>query len=310
MSGMSEELFSIGAMSRLSGVPIKTLRFYSDEGLLPPSERSRSGYRLYGRDALVRLDLIVTLREAGLGLCEIRTVLARELSLSGALRLRLRAIEANIAAMQRVAAAIRAALRSEPSEADIRRLHAVTKLSNDERRRVIERFFEQVSEGLPIDEAWSKKMIDASAPRLPDEPTAAQLDAWIELSEIVSDPGFIAAMRESAAGAWGAGVDSAAYQRASDDAVAAAREAIARGDAPTSPEAAAMADRFVAAWAAAQGKPNDASFRAELLQRCERHDPRATRYWELVAVIHGWPQHSSQVREWTWLNDAIKTRLR
>jgi len=55
-----------------TGLPVKTLRFYSDAGLLPPAERSRSGYRLYSQDALVRLDLIRTLRDAALGLDSIK----------------------------------------------------------------------------------------------------------------------------------------------------------------------------------------------------------------------------------------------
>jgi DNA-binding transcriptional MerR regulator len=45
---MAKERLPIGELSRRSGIPVKTLRFYSDEGLLPPTERSGSGYRLYG----------------------------------------------------------------------------------------------------------------------------------------------------------------------------------------------------------------------------------------------------------------------
>ena len=44
---MVNERITIGALARRSGVPVKTLRFYSDEGLLPPVGRTRSGYRVY-----------------------------------------------------------------------------------------------------------------------------------------------------------------------------------------------------------------------------------------------------------------------
>src|ERR1700759_3354899 len=47
-----------------------------------------------------------------------------------------------------------------------------------------------VSEGLPVDEKWMQAMIDASAPKLPESPSPAQLDAWIELAEIVGDASF------------------------------------------------------------------------------------------------------------------------
>lgn len=68
MRGVAKEWLTIGEVSRRTGIPVKTLRDRSDEGLLPPSERSRSGYRLYSERDVIRLDLIRALREAGLGL--------------------------------------------------------------------------------------------------------------------------------------------------------------------------------------------------------------------------------------------------
>ena len=116
---MTHRTYSIGEASRLSGVSVRRLRFYSDQGLLPPAGRTGSGYRVFTDSELVRLDLIRCLRDAGLGLDAIREVLSKELSLSEALTLRLRAIEAEIAAQRRIAAALRAALRSpELTEAD------------------------------------------------------------------------------------------------------------------------------------------------------------------------------------------------
>jgi DNA-binding transcriptional MerR regulator len=59
----------IGELSRLTGLPVRTIRFWSDEGLVPPEGRTPAGYRLYGPDALVRLGLVRTLR----GSCSTRT---------------------------------------------------------------------------------------------------------------------------------------------------------------------------------------------------------------------------------------------
>src|ERR1700761_7881852 len=62
--GMSTiELFTIGQLSRRTGVPARTIRFWSDQGLVPPTARSAAGYRLYDAEAVARLDLIQTLRE-------------------------------------------------------------------------------------------------------------------------------------------------------------------------------------------------------------------------------------------------------
>src|SRR6476646_7389099 len=142
---MKKERLTIGELSRRSGLPVKTLRFWSDEGLLPPASRSSSGYRMYGEEALIRLDLVRTLRDADVGIDTIRKVLRHDLSLADALRLQLAAVEAHLASLQGVAAALRAALRAAPNESDVRRLCAVTKLTNDERKAVIEQFHARIA---------------------------------------------------------------------------------------------------------------------------------------------------------------------
>ena len=75
---MAKALLPIGKVSERTGIPVKTLRFYADEGLVLPTGRSRSGYRLYGDEDVTKLELVRTLRDAGLGLPAIRSVLARE----------------------------------------------------------------------------------------------------------------------------------------------------------------------------------------------------------------------------------------
>lgn len=306
---MVSERITIGALARRSGVPVKTLRFYSDEGLLPPVGRTRSGYRVYAEDAAVRLDLIRTLREAGLAIAAIKAIFARDMSLAEALRLRLRAVETHIVSLQQVAAALRAALRSEPNEADIRRLCAVTRLTTEERKAVIERFYERVSEGVPIDDTWKRQMMAASTPKLPDEPSPEQLDAWIELAEIVQAEDFIKKMRDAAAETWNAGFDLAAHQRVSQEANAAARALLDRGVPPTDDAARPVVERMVAGLAAAQGKTDDADYRRTLREQTQNHDPRASRYWELVAILKGEPPRGGQSEEWYWLNDAVAHHL-
>lgn len=306
---MGKERHSIGDVSKRTGIPVKTLRFYSDEGIIPPSGRSRSGYRLYSEEDIVKLDLVRTLREAGIGLDAIRAVLHRTMSVKDALRLRLGAVEAHLMSLRQVAAALRASLRSEPTEHDIRRLCAVTRLSNEERKAMITRFYEQVAEGIPIDKQWMRAMIEASAPKLPDEPTPEQLDAWVELAEIVSDPKFVESLRDSARDAWGPGFDVSAMRAANDETLARATEARAHGIAPESDGAKPVVDAYVAAMARAAGNPPDAKFRAGMRQRIQRHDPRASRYWELVAILNGKHEMSSRVDEWKWIVAAAMHHL-
>lgn len=56
---------------------MRTIRFWSDEGILPPSERSAAGYRRYDAVAVARLDLVRTLRDLGMGLDDVREVITR-----------------------------------------------------------------------------------------------------------------------------------------------------------------------------------------------------------------------------------------
>lgn len=62
-------------------MPRRRRRIPSDRGIVAPTDRSPAGYRLYGIDAVARLDLVRTLRELGLDLSTIRRVVDRELSL-------------------------------------------------------------------------------------------------------------------------------------------------------------------------------------------------------------------------------------
>lgn len=308
---MTHRTYSIGEASRLSGVSVRRLRFYSDQGLLPPAGRTESGYRVFTDSELVRLDLISCLRDAGLGLDAISEVLSKELSLTEALTLRLRALEAEIAAQRRIAAALRAALRSpELTEADLRRFWTMTKLSRDERRSVVEAFYERVSDGVNIDAKWMRQLIEDSVPELPDDPTPEQCDAWIELSGMLGDPEFAANMRNNAKDIWDdATFDPDAWKTEGDAILVKAKDAIAHGFEPTSEAGQVIAREWVEISARLTQRKPDADFRIWLCAKYEHHDARASRYWELVAILRGQSPCSSPNREWEWMAAAMKHHL-
>jgi DNA-binding transcriptional MerR regulator len=308
---MKQRTYSIGEASRLSGVSVRRLRFYSDEGLLPPAGRTESGYRVFTESELVRLDLITCLRDAGVGLEAIREVLSHELSLTEALKLRLAALEAEIAAQRRVAAALRAALRSPAlTEADLRRFWTMTKLSRAERRSVVERFYEQVSHGTNIDPEWMQQMIEASVPELPDDPTPEQCDAWIELSAILNDPTVIASIRSNAKVTWdNETFDPGAWQRESKSIIFKAKQAIAQGLEPTTEVGKALATEWMETSSRLMGREPNRNFKHWLRSLYVQHDPRASRYWELVAIMRGDPPTSSPNKEWAWIVAAMKHHL-
>lgn len=65
----------VGELARRTGLTVRALHHYDSIGLLCPSGRSESGYRLYSRDDLARLHGIQTLRRMGLPLGDIAQLL-------------------------------------------------------------------------------------------------------------------------------------------------------------------------------------------------------------------------------------------
>jgi DNA-binding transcriptional MerR regulator len=68
--------YSVGDVSRVSGVTVRTLHHYDAVGLLAPGQRSPAGYRLYSEDDLERLERILFYRELGFPLDEIVNILS------------------------------------------------------------------------------------------------------------------------------------------------------------------------------------------------------------------------------------------
>ena len=62
-------------LANLTGVTPRTIRYYDQRGLLKPESRNAEGYRLYGSDALLRMQRITMLKFAGFSLGEIRDAL-------------------------------------------------------------------------------------------------------------------------------------------------------------------------------------------------------------------------------------------
>ena len=65
----------IGEVARRSGLAVKTIRFYCDEGLIQPISRSDGGYRLFDEAVFAELTLIRTLRGMEIALPDVRQIL-------------------------------------------------------------------------------------------------------------------------------------------------------------------------------------------------------------------------------------------
>ena len=68
-------LLKVGELARRTGLTVRALHHYDSIGLLHPTGRSDSGYRLYSRDEVARLHGIQTLRRMGLSLADVAQLL-------------------------------------------------------------------------------------------------------------------------------------------------------------------------------------------------------------------------------------------
>lgn len=219
---------TIGELAAASGVPAKTIRYYADLGVLPEAARSPGGYRLFDREDLARLELVRALRALDFDLATIKGLLAEPRGMTQVVNLHLEAVEVQLRDLQRTRAVLRAARDAGADEgaAYLRRLQVLATMSAAERTALVRDFFAGTAEGVPVDRDWLAELTEAGLPELPDEPTAAQLDAWLELAGLVTDETFRRNVRANAAGFWSEveGVDVREFgKRAADVAAEAAR---------------------------------------------------------------------------------------
>ncbi len=86
-------------------------------------------------------------------------------------------------------------------------------------------------------------------------------------------------------------------------------EAVTQGISPASPRADPAVARLTARCALAAGRPDDAQLRSWLLHRLEAaNDPRRDRYFQLLAVVNGWPAPEPVVPVIDWSVQALRVR--
>ncbi|MEW1689334.1 MerR family transcriptional regulator [Streptomyces sp. NPDC091265] len=307
----SDTRLSIGDLARRTGLSVKTIRSYSDRGIVPPTDRSPAGYRRYGPEAVARLELVRTLRALGLGLATIREVVERETALPDAAAAHAEALAVQIRVLHLRRAVLTAVARrgSTPEEMDL--MHRLAGLSEDERRRLTGDFLDAVLGGLdPAFEAAG--VMRSLTPELPDDPDAEQAEAWVELAELSQDPGFRASLRRmvvhqvadrarAATQVPGRGPEAAIRDQAGP--------ALAAGIDPASAEAGAVVGTVMTAYARLSGSPDDVALRRRLLARIDSaNDPRRERYLQLLAVINRWPAPAPLTPALDWFGRALRAR--
>jgi DNA-binding transcriptional MerR regulator len=303
-------LLTIGALARATGVRVKTIRHYSDAGVLPPADRTDSRYRLYREIDRARLEVIRLLRSLDFDLPTITALLGRRRTVRQGLRAHLGVVDARLRALRRTRAVL---ARAEASPTDdgalaaLERLHAVAVLDAADRSAVLRQTMERHLEGVPADATWQSRLWDVAFKDLPDDLSDAQWSALVELIDLVQDEDFGRRLADQGRSYWTKiGVpDPRATARLARLALVAARAAD-REEPYASARSRRLTGRFVALSARAAGRRPTRAFERWLLDQPSKHDARSERFWMLVAVIRGWPtEPRPEVRGYRWLFAAL-----
>ncbi|WP_432968450.1 TIGR03086 family metal-binding protein [Dactylosporangium sp. CA-233914] len=310
-------LLSIGQLAQRTGLSVKLIRHWSDIGIVPPTDRSAAGYRRYDARALARLELARTLRDLGLGMAAIRDVLDGRHGVADVAALHADALEVQIRTLRVRCAVLRSVANRGSTTKELSVMSKLARLSAAQRTAIVHQFISDVLADL--DAPGYREGLLAATPDLPDQPTNEQVDAWIELAEMLDDPQLRAAMRRMGeyAARHAPGLydehDAQAVQQVTDFWVQRVTAAIDAGIPADSPAADPVVADVVGAWLPMQegsdlrsgGDGEDA--RSRLLEQLEiAADPRAERYWQLLCIINGWPVRASLATAGQWLMTALR----
>ncbi|MEV6828116.1 MerR family transcriptional regulator [Amycolatopsis sp. NPDC051102] len=300
---MTGDTLGIGELARRTGVPVRTIRFYCDEGVLEPV-RSTGGHRRFDDAAIDRLTLVRRLRGLGLGLRPITDVLAGRCSLDDAVAAERTALDRELATLAWRRSVLRAVSESAPADraARLELLSAVQ--DGYSAHETLVRLWHPMTTG-PIPPDTARMFLGISAPEPPAQPTTAQVVAYAELVLLAADARLVTDLKASTLAGHDRIPDLGELHAEVGSACALAAPQVAAGERPAPGPA---LDRFVAAHAAAWGAADSPAFRRALNHRTAAdRRPRLRRYWHLAGEVTGEPAPMGVAH--TWLLDALNTSV-
>jgi len=105
MEWIMQQHWKVGDLAHLTGLTVRTLRYYDQIGLFSPSEYSESGHRLYNEADIKQLHQILSLKDLDLSLEEIQSVLkGHAYTTSDIVDIQIKRIRENILTQQKLLA--------------------------------------------------------------------------------------------------------------------------------------------------------------------------------------------------------------
>ncbi|WP_047870614.1 MerR family transcriptional regulator [Nocardiopsis sp. RV163] len=325
------ELYPIGDAARRSGLSVSAVRFYADAGVVEPARLTEAGHRLYDIDTIARLELVRTLRELDTDLDEIRRLLEGGTTLHDLLTTHLEIVERQERTLRARRAVLRTLIRQGATTARADLMHKLVSMTDEEREQVIDDFWNDVGEGLDVPEGFVDRLREMR-PVLPADPTTVQLEAWIELADLVRDPEFREAVRAYLRDTYSTDVGrSIASPRFQDFTYGSGTELMKEvlaahraGESPRSPRAQEAVTRFMEEAAGVSDTRLTREGRDRMAEAFRRipdierqmaeedaasegpvYDDTHGRYLSLVAAVNGTPPEEDTL-PYSWIADAMR----
>jgi DNA-binding transcriptional MerR regulator len=276
-------LVSIGELSRLTGVPVRTIRFYCDDGILD-SRRTSGGHRTFDPSTAVdQLLLMRRLRALGLPLTAIVDALAGTVSIADAIAAERSALDTELAALTWRRASLRAVEDASPAERSARLASLAAIQDPHGTHDTIVAFWRRIF--APLSPDLLDAFVAMNVPDLPHDPAPRHIAAYAELAALITDPALHTVMSRQF---WRSDRTPIRHKRELLTGVAQACESAShRLIAHEPPRPGPELDQFVDAHAAARLTRDTPQFRQELLIAATDTDHRIRRYWHLTDEVTG-----------------------
>ncbi|MHA6761930.1 helix-turn-helix domain-containing protein [Streptacidiphilus sp. PAMC 29251] len=181
---LADDTLSIGELAAQARTTVKTVRFYSDQGLLPEAGRSSGGHRRYDPEAPARLRTIRSLRSLDVPVPEIGRVLDRRDTLESVVARRLDDLGTQLTALRWREAALRA-LQEGPQEQLAEHLELIGAVSFPPSTSALAHYWRRL---LPVrlSARLRSAVTEAAVPQLPADPTPDQVLAFARLHALAT----------------------------------------------------------------------------------------------------------------------------
>lgn len=204
------DLWSTAEFSKLTGLSIRALHYYDEEGILKPHSKNDNGFRSYSAEDFLIAQKIITLKYVGFNLKQIKKIIAiPNFDLLGSLRLQANALRDSVAQINKGLIIVEESIKhySINGEIDWQRLSRVLKtfkishsdfgkewaernFSVEEQKFFGGKIFQKIK--INYEQLWAdifaeakRFMLEGKDPLSDDVQVLAQkgVDLWIELSK-------------------------------------------------------------------------------------------------------------------------------